>query len=259
MIVPRQRKTTFDPHLHASLAAPLVPGETIDAGQFAYTIVEPAATGDANRLRLLDAYQCWRTTWAPVLRDLDVVNHLFSDEFTRQDEIGALTYRSRCIGLSAFRFVDLSLSTSLDDSYFRAWPREAIAALTAHGSKVCIGSNLAILEPWRSAARGFSVKQLLMGLAVQRFLASSADSMAGMVRNDRGMDRLVYGMGAAPLAHNVVIHGIESDLVGFFRGNLAARPSRKALSFLIEKLWRTAAHPERFVARARRGANRTSV
>lgn len=255
MIVTKPLAAPFDSRLNASLAAPLVPGEKIAAAQLSYSIVPLAGGSEADRMRLLDAYQCWRTAWAPVLRDLDDVRHLFSDDFTRQDEIGALVYRNRCIGLSAFRFVDLSLRTSLDDSYFRAWPSAALAALMAHGPRVCIGSNLAILKPWRSTARGLPLKEVLMGLAVQRFLSSNADAMAGMVRNDRGMDRLVYRMGAAPLAEDVVIHGIESDLVGFFRPNLADQPSGTAHSFLIERLWRTAAKTKPPVAHTHRRTN----
>ena len=168
---------------------------------------------------LAEAYDCWSKTWNQMLADLAPTNFLPSDDFTRQAELGAIFHDWECTGMTAYRWVDLSNRIYHDDSYFRHWPGDAIDAACKLGSRVCIGSNLLVAPHWRNAT-GCSVKELLLALAIERFLdAGDSDVLVGTMRNNRGMNALGYRLGFECLARDVVFYGehVRVDLVAFYR------------------------------------------
>jgi hypothetical protein len=209
----------------------------IDPSNFAYDLLSPRSTSEASREKLMDAYRCWRGVWAQTLMEVDGAPDVFGDDFTRQDELGALFYQGSCIGLTGYRWVDLSMPQCQDDSYFRAWPKSALGSVVEGGKRVCIGSNLTVLPNWRGAAQGISVKEVLMLLAVRRFLASDADTMVGTMRNDRGMNGLVYRLGAVPVLQNVALHGVRNDLVTFSRRAMGPIEPHPAVAALAAHVW----------------------
>ena len=79
-----------------------------------------------------------------------------------------------------------------------SWSAEARDRILAEGGLACVCSNLTVASRWRGAVAGLSVKELLLGLSVERFLASDADVMLGTPRNDRNMNGLGYRLGATP-------------------------------------------------------------
>lgn len=209
----------------------------IEPALFAYHLLDPRSTAVTDRSKLVDAYRCWRTVWGQTLKEVDGVAQVFGDDFTRQDEVGALFYQGSCIGLTAYRWVDLSLPQSQEDSYFKPWPASALEAVLSEGTRICIGSNLTVLSSWRGGAKGFTVKEILMILAVKRFLASDADTMVGTMRNDRGMNELVYRLGAVPLRRKISYHGEENDLVTFSRRAMAPMKPHPPAAALAARLW----------------------
>jgi hypothetical protein len=223
-----ERATRFE----ASAKAP-----AIQAERFSYQLLVPRASLCADGARWDDVYDCWQTVWGQTLRELDGADMVFSDDFTRQHELGCLFYSGRCIGMTAWRWVDLSIRAEREDSYFRAWPRAVLESAFASGKRVCIGSNLTVLPEWRGMVDGYSIKELLMVLAVKRFLASDADVMVGTMRNDRGMNGLVYRLGARPLLQSVAHHGVAVDLVTFTRGALGPFEPSPQVNELARRLW----------------------
>jgi hypothetical protein len=177
---------------------------------------------------IAEAYACWREVWFEALVELDGIKRLYSDDFTRQDEISALFYDDICVGLTGCRFVDISSEAARDDSYFKAWPEAALDALAADGTRLCIGNNMTVRREWRGRIDGLSIKRLLMILSIQRFLASDAHALAGTMRISRAMDRVVYDLGFQPIVRGVVHHGVEVDLVGYFRARQPSMPAPKA-------------------------------
>jgi len=207
-----------------------------------YHLLRPKSAGPADIPLLSEAYRCWSEVWKQTLDELDDVNHVPSDDFSRQDQIGALFHEWECIGMTSYRWVDLSNPIFKDDSYFSVWPRECVNAVCAAGTRVCIGSNLTVAAPWRHA-NGASVKELLLALAVDRFLQSDADAMAGTMRNDRGMNALGYRLGFHPLAHDVIHHGVTVDLVAFYRHSDKRDPLDADSEALVQRLLPTQALP----------------
>jgi len=186
---------------------------TLDVTRLRYALVSPASASDDRDL----AYATWRRVWAETFEALDGARRVFSDDFTRQDELGTLFHDGECVGLTAYRFVDFAAAAAQEDSYFKPWPPSARTALLGIGRRVCIGSYLTVEKAWRGPCGPFSTKELLLALAVERFLASDADVMAGTLRNDRGMNGVGYRLGAQPLVCDVTHHGVAVDLVAFRR------------------------------------------
>jgi hypothetical protein len=220
---------------HIRNSSGIVPRAVIRDEALTYHLLRPQHAGPADLPLLSEAYRCWSLVWKETLEELNDQRYVPSDDFSRQDEIGAIFHEWECVGLTSFRWVDLANPIYKDDSYFSVWPRESVAAICAKGTRVCIGSNLTVAAPWRNA-NGTSLKQLLLALAVDRFLQSDADSMAGTMRNNRGMNALGYRVGFTPLAHDVIHHGVTVDLVAFYRDSCVRAPLGSNAEALVHKL-----------------------
>ncbi len=210
----------------------VVPRAQLRADALTYQLLKPRDAGPSDLPLLVEAYDCWSATWKEMLSEHGPTTFLPSDDFTRQAEIGAIFHDWACVGMTTFRWLDLSNRIYHDDSYFRRWPKTAIDVACSRGTRVCIGSNLLVGQPWRNAT-GASVKELLLALAIERFLAADdSDVLVGTMRNNRGMNALGYRLGFECLAQDVVFHGESDkvDLVAFYRktskrGLLAAETS----------------------------------
>src|ERR1700712_5758269 len=111
-----------------------VPRRVIDPAQLTYRVLRPRAAGPADVPLLGECYRLWTEVWHETLLDLDAVEHVPSDEFTRQDEVGAIFHGYECIALSLFRWVDLAEPMHFDDSYFAVWPQAAREKASRDGS-----------------------------------------------------------------------------------------------------------------------------
>jgi hypothetical protein len=114
------------------------------------------------------------------------------------------------------------------------------------GRWVCIGSNISIAREWRRGARGVPAKDLLLALAVLRYLESGADVMIGTMRNNRGMNALAYRLGAHALCDGLLHHGVDVDLVAFDRNSANLEALDPALRAIVESLWAHSKNQESF-------------
>lgn len=192
------------------------PRALIRPDALAYRLLRPGAAGPADVPLLGEAYRCWAEVWRETFAALEGRSEVPSDDFTRQDEIGALFHGYECVALSFYRWVDLSSIIIRDDSYFSVWPREICDAACAHGTRICVSSNFTISAAFRRA-EGCSLKDVLGALVVERFLVSDADTLVGTMRRDRGMSRLTDRLGFTRLMEGVTHHGVDVDLVAFYR------------------------------------------
>ena len=185
-----------------------------------------------------DVYRCWSEVYSETFKALDGVGILYSDDFTRQSFVGAIMKAERCVAVGLFHWVDFRLQTAFQDSYFKVWPGEAIAKLTKDGPEVLVGSNIAVDPEFRgNLGEGLSLKNLIVGLMVKTFLATPADAMTGTMRCNRGMDRASYAYGATPLNLKVSHHGVEVDLVSFYRRQML-KEGLPGVDLSVEALWR---------------------
>lgn len=192
-----------------------VPVKAIEPAALRYQLLTLGSTR-ADDPQLVEAYRCWRATWRDAFVELGQHSELYSDDFTRQHEVGAVFQHDECIALSFFRWVDLSVPMNRDDSYFRVWPEEARAEACREGSRICVSSSFTLAAGYRRS-EVCSLKDVLVALIIERFLASDADAVVGTVRNNRGVDKLIYRNGFLPILHKRKMYGVDVDLGAFYR------------------------------------------
>ena len=180
-----------------------------------------------------DAYSMWNLVWSETFEELDGNPSLFSDDFTRQDEIGALFVNETCAGVIFLNYVNLDHSRFKKDSYFKIWSKEDINELTKDGNKVIIGSNITVHKDFRQKmVEGERVKNVVLRQAVNKLIQKDYDVMTGTMRCNRGMDTLAQSMGGQEISNNVIHHGVNVSLMGFY-----SKTSRESQSSTNLKLW----------------------
>lgn len=199
-------------------------------------IVFSGAGGDTPVEILNEVYSTWKNVWSKAFLELDGIDKIHSDGFTRQTKIGALFYKNTCVSLSAFREADFRAYHHREDSLLSAWDEEAFKKLLVDGPKVLICSYLSVHPDYRGEiAPGVSFKQLISHLSTRLLLDSDCDVMTGTTRNNRGTDKAAYATGATFIKKSSM-HGVEVDLIGLFRRHIQANISQYQ-NFMAERLW----------------------
>jgi hypothetical protein len=181
------------------------------------------------------AYAMWKMVWSETFKELDGLEKLFSDDFARQDEVLCIFRGAACLAMGLMRWRDIEIESAREDSYFQIWPADAIDKLRADGKDIIICCNLTVHPMARSNALGLPMKDVMMGLLIQRLLESGAHAMTGAVRTDRGMHTTTYRFGATALARDVVYHNAPVDLVAFFPRNMIG--GEEKIANAVRYLW----------------------
>ncbi len=190
------------------------------------------------------AFDLWKNVWEATFRELDGLNYLPSDDFTRQHEILCIFHGDDCIALICHRYMESDNPAVLSDSYFRPWPVEAKEKFRV-GKNLVIASYITVHPDYRGRSNGISVKEILVHSALIHLLRQGVDAITGILRADKAMDRVMYEMGAVPLVRGITYHNVPVDLVGFFpKTHPAKAPERYA--DLIDRMLESA----RFTASA---------
>jgi hypothetical protein len=186
------------------------------------------------------AYLAWLKMWTPVFTPL---GHppLASDDFTRQDEIGAIFRDSTCLAFTLYRTVDTESRAVRDDSYFRIWPELAVAALARDSPRILICSYLAVERAARRRSAGVSLTEVMIAMNSRYLLESQASASAGMTRNDRGINTVCRAQGARLLASGLKFHGFDVDLVAFYKNELSA--SVTPYAEVLDEFWANRRRP----------------
>lgn len=174
--------------------------------------------------RVHATYQMWDRVWSEALRELDGINSIPSDEFTRHREVLVLFFGNEPIASLFFSPVDLGTALGRKDSYFAVWPDETLDRMNKlfTGLDVLICCQFTVAPEWRRESQGVSVKRLLAALAIEHLKASSCRGMTGNTRKNRGIHKIFYDVGGQALAEDVICHGVEVDLMYFDRNHCQA-------------------------------------
>ena len=208
--------------------------KTVAVEQLQFHLLSPRRYG----VRLLDdAYELWRDVWRSTWQEAKGSTEIYSDEFTRQDEIGVLSLGSTPLSVTCMRWLDLSRALAIEDSYFKCWPHEAVTRVA--GRQVCVGSNTAVHPEWRRTliqppgASGEPARLAFTAIAltVRRFVASPAQSLIALTRNDRSIDRILTALGSTTLAR-IQVCGIDTDVI------CVDREKATPATLVVDDLWR---------------------
>ncbi len=182
-------------------------------------------------------YAVWHSVWKEAFQELEGSSELYSDEFTRQQNILAVFEGDQCLLSIFFREVDVGLKGHREDSYFKVWPEKCLAQLEEdYQGKILIGSNTTVAQHARGNYQGVSLKRLLTGLSVKFLVESPLEALVGTMRNNKGMNTVTYEAGAKLLEAGLLHHGVEVDLVVFEKQILKDIPHQ--YQALIDRLWR---------------------
>jgi hypothetical protein len=212
----------YDEAICRNRSALIGEGVGIQSSMLSYSVLHSSRCSPPDMPLLIGAYRVWADVWRETFYKLDGAQSVPSDDFTRQDEIGALFHGAECIGLTAHRCIDVAHPLYKDDSYFAVWPSDALESAVTFGTRLFICSNLTVAPGWRGH-RG-QVAELLCALAIERFLKTDADTLVGTPRRDRGVNWLCYRLGVRSLARGVIHHGVPIDLIAFFRKTCTRPP-----------------------------------
>ncbi|HEY8261500.1 MAG TPA: hypothetical protein VIG55_09830 [Methylosinus sp.] len=181
----------------------------------------PGANPDIDQLSdYTSAYAMWKLVWLETFGELDGLDRIYSDDFSRQDEMLCIFRGAACLAMGALRRRDLSMPTVREDSYFKIWPPEAIDALSRNGCDIIICSYLTVHPMARRKALGLPMKDIMSGLLLRRLLETGAAAMTGTMRADRGMHETTFRFGATLLVPDLMLHNAPVDLVAFFPQNV---------------------------------------
>lgn len=162
------------------------------------------------------AYQHWRRVWMSTFNELDGNKKLFSDNMSRQSEILAVFDGLTCIAMVCHRLTDFRTQAARADSYFEAWPQEALDSLTSHGCRVLVPNQFSIDADRRGRVNGVSLKDILFTLSLWHMRDLDVDAITGTMRVDKNMNNFLYQSGAVPLMKDVMFHNVPVDLLAFY-------------------------------------------
>lgn len=163
-------------------------------GQFRFTLcptLGKAIPGDCTKEKII---QCWLDVWSAASRELGTPPPEMA-KLLDLDLLGGLFVDDECVAMLGFRFFAANEQERETDPYFSRWSEEAFRAILRDGSRILIACQFSVRPEARRDLCRLRLKDLLSGLAIQTFLASHVDAMAGAVRVDRGMSTTIQGWG----------------------------------------------------------------
>lgn len=188
----------------------------------------------------LGIYTCWQDVWSATFKELDGLDRLHSDAFTRQDFIGAILVDGECKAMALFRYADASLPTMKDDSYFSNWNEMHRHKLCQQGKKILVCSYFTIHSSARKETLGFAMRDLLIGLTSTVILHTEMDAMTSAARKNRNVEKLTYDWGAIPIAIDVPSgHGpdVFVDLAAFYKKQVSQAREQHEITAVVDTLW----------------------
>lgn len=166
----------------------------------------------------LAAYETWKSVWTETLKEVDGVNQLHSDDFTRQDYIVGLFHGPKCVALCCFRRANAAVEVDREDSWFKPWPTAELSKIGDSASRGVVVSWLSVHADYRRTInnehlKNFSVSQRLCE-AINFFLQDCEMDVAfGITRNERSVNQMARYTGFRVHQSNAVHHGEPADLI----------------------------------------------
>jgi hypothetical protein len=182
-----------------------------------------------------NAYELWHRVWSSTFEELKGVSRLYSDDFTRQEDVICLFEGSKCLFTIFFRKADITNPAIRNDSYFASWDEASLDALARDSSETIIYSYITVNEEARRGYRGLPLKKLIVAAGVQYFLESGGSSMTATSRNGKGINKVVEQYGATPIKLDQTMHGVPVDIAIFYKKEVSMM--RNEWQDYLEPMW----------------------
>jgi hypothetical protein len=188
-----------------------------------------------------EAFALWYAVWKEFRKEVNDTFATPSDSFSRQSEILVLYDGSTPIATCCHRYVDLRHSCVLHDSYFDAgiWPDHVKARVPSLGQTCVLGSHIFIHRDYRKSKTGVPIKEIVCSLCMAHVNGTKPDVLLGIVRVDRGIDKVFQHSGALSLvSEEIAWYRIKLGLIALFPGR-APLPIHPEYQEIVASIGRT--------------------
>lgn len=194
-----------------------------------------------------DTYHVWRQAWEKFRKEAGISGALYSDGFVLPDEIGALFYQQKCVGLCSFTYGNLNQGPMPDFSWFGPWDELSYQRLKNISPNAMICSQFTVGPDFSGKGHIVRWKEMLFLFAFMRFERSLADVMAGCLNITRSMQNLCgENSGATVLnpEHTFNLGGTEipAQLVAYQRENIQRMMQERKIVEFCDHLWSRLVH-----------------
>lgn len=159
-------------------------------------------------------YKLYCDIWDKTWKDLGV-EKIDSDDFCRMKVHSGFYIQGRAIAYHGYDFFDLHRACDRRHSYFKRLPPETCDLLAKQGyRRVATMENLAVHPDYRKI-EGYSVSDMVGGFSAHYLKGHPwcPDAMLGLVRKDRGIDRMALEHGGVPVIDNLTSYGVPTALM----------------------------------------------
>ena len=137
------------------------------------------------------AYKLWFEIWSGTLKELDNIDRLFSNEFSRFDFAYLILKGDEVISLMSCTEVDLSLDSRRNDSWFESWPQEILSSEKCWGKKGLVAAWFCTDSRFRKSQDkiDFNISKVMAELFGEVLLDGQFDLGFGVTRNNRNVGK----------------------------------------------------------------------
>jgi hypothetical protein len=183
------------------------------------------------------AYELWHQVWAPTLLELDGVQKLHSNEFTRHDYTAVIFDHDLPVSLICYSEVNLNSRARREDSWFNSWPVETLERFkTKTETPSLMGAWLCTHPEYRKSLGPDKTNfgQVSMEIFGKLVLDRNYEQGFGVTRNNRSVDKYAQHTGCEVVG-KTMDHGCEVNLV-VFRPSIV-NENQKNYSQVLNYLW----------------------
>jgi len=163
-------------------------------------------------------YSFWQKEWTETFKELkDDTYKGYSDEFCKEDIKVALFSGARPVAFCGMSYYDLQAPSQRDLAYLRKYPSEVLDQWGKSNLRTALSlGHLCKDMSWDHPYKN-RVAYLVVASCLKVFLESLADFAIAYTRNDRGVNKLCYSLGAKCEQDGLVAHNVEVDIVRWFK------------------------------------------
>lgn len=164
-----------------------------------------------------DSYELWNLVWSETLKELDGIEKLPSNEFTRFDFASVILDKGKPISLMCYTSVDMGLKPRRFDSWFDSWPSEILERQKERDGLGLIAAWFCTHPDYRKSSQvslNFNVTQVLAEVFGKIIISDSYNVGYGMTRNNRSVGQYSVNIGGEVIA-NANAHNCDVSLVLF--------------------------------------------
>ena len=185
-------------------------------------------------------YNHWHSVWSQTFKEVSGNATLFSDNFTRQDEIIAVMKNDKCISAVCHRLFDFRTTAARNDSYFESWPEDAFHRLGKNGPTIVIAGQLSVDPEYRKTQSGIRMSELTTYLSLGRLQHLPISGISIAARNARSMDSIFRVYQPETLREEITLHGEPTSLFGLYPPTMSSSGVPESIRALGDELWANA-------------------